>query len=45
MGVEAENCKIAAKRFENTYRAIGFGFPGGRTPEGLLKAHANLSPH
>ena len=24
MGVETENCEIAAKRFENTFRAIGF---------------------
>ena len=24
MGVETENCEIAAKRFENTFRAMGF---------------------
>ena len=38
MGVETENYEIAAKRFENTFRAIGFGFRGRGTPEGLLKA-------
>ena len=35
MGVETENYEIAAKRFENTFRAIVFGFRGRRTPEGL----------
>ena len=44
-GVETENYEIAVKRFENTFRAIGFGFRGRGTPEGLLKARTNLSPH
>ena len=26
MGVETQNYEIAAKRFENTFRAMGFGF-------------------
>ena len=43
-GVETENYDVAAKRFENTFRAIGFGFRGRGTPEGLLKARTNLSP-
>ena len=45
MGVETEYCEIAAKRFENTFRASGFGIRGRGTPEGLLKASTNLSPH
>ena len=45
MGVETENYEIAAKRFENTFRAIGFGLRCRGTPEGLLKARTNLSPH
>ena len=45
MGVETENYEIAAKRFENTFRAIGFGFRGRGTLEGLLKASTNLSRH
>ena len=36
MGVETENYEIAAKRFENTFRAIGFGFRGRGTPEGIF---------
>ena len=44
-GKETENYEIAGKRFENTFRAIGFGFRGRGTPEGLLKACTNLSPH
>ena len=43
MGVETENYEIAAKRFENTFRAIGIGFRGRETPEGLLKARTNLN--
>ena len=43
--METENYEIAAKRFENTFRAIGFGFRGQGTPGGLLKARKNLSPH
>ena len=45
MGVETENYEIAAKRFENTFCAIGFGLRGRGTPKGLLKARTNLSPH
>ena len=43
MGVETKNCKIAAERFENTFRAM-VRMRGRRTPEGLLKACTNLSP-
>ena len=48
MGAETENYEIAAKRFENTFRAMDFGIFEVRsrgTPEGLLKARTNLSPH
>ena len=45
MGAKTENYEIAAKSFENTFRVIGFGFRGRGTPEGLLKASTNLSPH
>ena len=45
MGVETENYEIASNGFENTFRAIGFGFRGRGTPEKLLKASTNLSPH
>ena len=43
--VETENYEKVAKRWENTFRAMGFGFRGRGTAEGLLKARTNLSPH
>ena len=45
MGVETENYEVAANVSENTFRAMGFGYRGRGTPEGLLKARTNLSPH
>ena len=49
MGAETENYEIAAKRFESTVRAMGFGIFGdfrssrSKSTGGALKASTNLS--
>ena len=43
--VETENCEIAAKTFEHTFRGMENGLCGKQAQEGFLKAHTNMSFH